>query len=419
MTDRPRICIDARLSPGFSGGIEQVVIGLAQGLSSLTDGDESYHFLAYPDADAWLAPYLKNSCHLLRIDRSWRQTWRRTVAARAPAVKRVLEKFASLAVSRAVNIPESSGIIERSNIDLMHFTLQSAFLTEVPSIYHPHDLQHLHLPEYFSRYEREGRTIVYKRFADQARVVAVSSSWVRQDLVDNLGIPQEKIAVVPLAPATEAYETPTMADLDLVQKKFGLPDAFAFYPAQTWPHKNHIGLIEAAARLRDSHRVEIPIVFSGRLSEHHQDLKKRIGELGLTRQVRFLGFVTPLELQCLYRLCRCVVIPTKFEAASFPLWEAFLAGAPTACSNITSLPRQAGEAALIFDPTDPDDISNKLHSLWTDDALRKRLSEFGANNVRRFTWRKTALHFRAHYRRILGLRLSSDDDAILNSRPII
>ena len=66
-------------------------------------------------------------------------------------------------------------------------------------------------------------------------------------------------------------------------------------------------------------------------------------------QVNFLEFVSPLELQALYRLCRCVVIPTKFEAASFLLWEAFYAGVSVACSNVTSLSKKAGNAALIAD----------------------------------------------------------------------
>lgn len=419
MTDGPKICIDARLSPGFSGGVEQVVTGLAQGLSSLADGDESYYFLTYADADDWLAPYVSGPCHILHTEQSRQRSWRRVIAARAPALRRMLEGLAALAVTKAVNIPTSNGTIERSNIDLMHFTLQSAFLTDVPSIYQPHDLQHLHLPEYFSRYEREGRSIVYKRFADQARMIAVSSSWVREDLVGNLGVAREKIAVVPLAPATEVYDRPTSDQLHSVRSKFGLPDEFLFYPAQTWPHKNHIGLIEAAAQVRDQHGTCIPLVFSGRLSEHHSILEKRLNELGLSEQVRFLGFVTAPELQCLYRLCRGVVIPTKFEAASFPLWEAFLAGAPTACSNVTSLPTQAGDAALIFDPDDSGDIAQTIYTLWIDEALRNKLSERGADSVKRFTWHRTALHFRAVYRQLLGLQLSGDDQAILNAKPML
>ncbi len=84
-------------------------------------------------------------------------------------------------------------------------------------------------------------------------MVAVSSSWVRQDLEEHLNIPHEKIGVVPLAPSTEAYTMPSSEELATVRKKFDLPDEFAFYPAQTWPHKNHLGLIEAAAILRNRH----------------------------------------------------------------------------------------------------------------------------------------------------------------------
>ena len=183
--------------------------------------------------------------------------------------------------------------------------------------------------------------------------------------------------------------------------------------------KNHLGLIEAAATLRDKHTLHIPLVFSGRKSDYYPSLKKRINDLGLAGQVQFLGFVTPLELQSLYRLCRCVIIPTKFEAASFPLWEAFLAGAPTACSNITSLPRQAGIAALTFDPSDENEIADCLRRLWEDGELRTRLAKHGRENVSCFTWKKTALCFRAQYRRILDLELSSEDNAILSAEPIL
>ena len=419
MSGGSRICIDARLESGFSGGIEQVVAGLAQGLSSLSDGDEEYYFLTYPGLDEWLAPYIGGSCYLLHDKRSWSHAWRRTVASRFPMVRKILEKAGALAVEKAISIPVSSGIIERAGIDLMHFTFQAAFLTDVPSIYHPHDLQHIHLPEYFSDYERRGRTIVYKRFSDQASMVAVSSSWVRQDLEEHLNIPHEKISVVPLAPSTEAYAVPSPEELVSVKAKYDLPEAFAFYPAQTWSHKNHLGLIEVAAMLRDRQGLHIPLVFSGRKGDYYHSLEKRISELDLSGQVRFLGFVTPLELQSLYKLCRCVIIPTKFEAASFPLWEAFLAEAPTACSRVTSLPRQAGNAAMIFDPADTDEMATCLHRLWKEDELRTSLVKRGKTNVSRFTWKRTALGFRAHYRRILCLELTNEDNAILSAEPIL
>ena len=140
-----------------------------------------------------------------------------------------------------------------------------------------------------------------------------------------------------------------------------------------------------------------------------ETIENEVKELGLVDQVTFLGFVSPMELRGLYKLCRGVVIPTKFEAASFPLWEAFMIGVPVACSNVTSLPEQAGESALLFDPDKPEEIARQIHRLWTDEKLRDELIERGKQNVSRFSWERTARIFRAHYRRIAKRSLSAED----------
>jgi alpha-1,3-rhamnosyl/mannosyltransferase len=139
----------------------------------------------------------------------------------------------------------------------------------------------------------------------------------------------------------------------------------------------------------------------------------------LSAQTQFLDFVSPLELQCLYKLCRCVVIPTKFEAASFPIWDAFLAGTPVACSNVTSLPQQVGKEALLFDPEDTGAIADAIQKLWTDPLLCKKLVAGGRANVTRFTWSRTVRHFRAHYRRIAGRLLTDEDWQILQAPPLL
>src|SRR4029077_12189294 len=90
-----------------------------------------------------------------------------------------------------------------------------------------------------------------------------------------------------------------------------------------------------------------------------------------------------------------VVIPSLFEAASAPLWEAFLAGVPAACSNVTSLPDQAGDAALVFDPDDIDAIGEAIRRLWFDEQLRERLITAGHRRVQEFSWGRAARLFRA------------------------
>lgn len=97
-----------------------------------------------------------------------------------------------------------------------------------------------------------------------------------------------------------------------------------------------------------------------------------------------------------------------------PLLEAFLAGAPAACSNVTCLPELAGDAALLFDPGSPSEIAEAIRRLWTDGVLRATLADRGRRNVSHFTWEHTARIFRAHYRRLANRQLSEQDHALLN-----
>ncbi len=390
---------------GALGGVQQFVMGLASGLSQLGDGDEEYLFLTYADADDWIRPYSQEPCRVLRG----------SLAPRSPRWKQWLrrQRWSSLAGRRTINLPKSDGTIEQAGVNIMHFTTQSGFLTNVPSIYHPWDLQHVHLPELFSSRVRLGREMAYRTFCAQARMVAVASAWGKRDLIQHYGLPADKVYVVPGAPVLSAYPTPSPDDLMAARRKFALPDAFVFYPAQTWAHKNHIGLLEALAILRDQHGLSVPLVSSGRLNEFFPKIEQRTRELQLSEQVRFLGFVSPLELQCLYRLCRCLVFPSQFEGWGMPLLEAFQAGVPVACANVTMLPELVGDAALLFDPNRPAQMAEAILALWKDEWLRQTLVERGRQNVARFSWDRTARLFRAHYRRIAGRGVTEEDRVLL------
>jgi glycosyltransferase involved in cell wall biosynthesis len=311
-------------------------------------------------------------------------------------------------------VPLSDGTAERLGANVVHFP-REGFLTSIPSIYHPHDLQHVHLPEFFSDAERRHRDLWYRAFADQAAVVSVTSEWGKRDLVQNLGVPAEKIAVVPLAPALAAYGAPladTQRDAVLASKCIVRP--YALYSAQTWPHKNHVRLVHAIRKLNDR-GLDVDLVCTGTLNENFPEIREAVAESNLQGQVRFLGYVTAGELQALYAGARCLVMPTLFEAAGGfgPVAEAFLAGVPVACSNVTSLPEQVGDAALLFDPLDEDAIASALEALWSDDELRATLTERGRANISRFSWDRVARTFRAHYRRLAGRPLEAEDVALL------
>ena len=412
-----RIAIDARLLSGQYGGVEQVIIGLAHGLSNLGDGDERYEFLALEGNEDWLVPYVSGPCSLVSVPRpaepvTWKHRLVRAFPRVAAARRRVLGQRQE--PERVLPVPVSDGFVEREGFDVIHFTKQDGFLTAVPSIYHPHDLQHVHLPEFFSETERQRRDLWYRALCDQAAVVTVTSKWGKRDLVDSFGMPADKIFVIPLAPALGAYEPVDSVASDAILAELGVSGPFAFYPAQTWPHKNHIRLIEAIARLR-AEGVDASLVCSGRKNEHFAQIERTIEALGVGDAVRFVDFVEPAQLQVLYSRARCVMMPTLFEAAGGfgPIAEAFSVGTAVACSNVTSLPEQVGDAALLFDPLSVEAIADVLERLWTDDSLRTELAARGHERIRAYSWDRVARTFRAHYRRIAGRVLDATDTAFV------
>ena len=409
-----RVVIDARRpSEGVAGGREQVVIGLAHRLSTLTDSPDEYLFLTAPPDDAWIAPYLSGGCRVLpSASSSSGLTWRRRLAG-IPLLRNVWEQVGPSLGAWTIRVPRSDGTIERAGADVVHFPQQSAFLTSVPSVYQPHDLQHLHLPQYFTPRTRLAREATYRAFCAEAQTVVMMTRWGKADITAKYGLPPRKVCVVPGASVLHAYAEPTQADIEAMRARIALPDGFAFFPAQTFPHKNHLMLLEALAIARDQMGTTIPLVASGHQNEFFPRIAQRATALGLDSQVRFVGFVRPVELRALYRMARCMVFPSSFEGWGLPIVEAFHEGTPVGCANTTSLPEVAGDSALLFPIDSPIAMAEQLVRLWRDDALRARLSALGRARAASLSWTHSARVFRAHYRRIAGRQLNAEDRVFL------
>jgi glycosyltransferase involved in cell wall biosynthesis len=400
-----RVCIDARLGSGAFGGVEQVVIGIAAGLSKLGDGEEEYLFFTQPEQEEWLLPYLGGPCRVLHPRLGYAR--RRARVLRKAAIERLP------VIGPRHSVRSSDGTIEAAGVDVVHFPFQDAFTTEVPSLYQPHDLQHLHLPELFSRWQYERREHIYRTHCERAETVVAMTSWGRRDLLKSYGLDPEKVRVVPWASVLPEYPAPTPADLEAIRSRLSLPEAFLLYPAQTWPHKNHVRLLEALALVRNRTGMTIPLVCPGRQSGGFREIRERARELRLQESTLFPGFVTPLELRGLYELARALIYPSRFEGWGLPVCEAFSAGLPVASSTATSLPDLVADAGLLFDSEDTDQIADAVERIWTDAALRETLAERGTKRAQQFSWERTAALFRAHYRRIGGQRLAEEDRILL------
>lgn len=404
-----RICIDARLPAGRFGGVEQVLIGIASGLSALDAGDEEFLFLTHPGEDDWIRPHVRGQARLLQTRRGrLRRTARAIGRGLAERLPRIGPRFA---------VRVSDGTVERVGADLVHFPIQDAFLTELPSIYQPHDLLHLHHPELFSSWERERRERVYRAHCDRAEMVVAMTKWGKRDLLEQYGLPDGKVGVVPWGSVLPQYPQPSKEDLDRLRVRLSLPAGFLLYPAQTWPHKNHETLLEALALIRAREGVAIPVVCPGTKNRHFGRIERRMRELDLGDTTRFPGFVSPLELRGLYQLATALVFPSRFEGWGLPICEAFSAGLPVAASSATSVPDIVGDAGLLFDPDDPEEMAASVLRLWRDPVLRQTLASRGTARTEVLTFDHTARLFRAHYRRLCGAALSTEDRILLATPP--
>ena len=420
-----KVALNAQLLPGTSGGVESVLIGLVAALGRLTDGPEEYTVIGPQQDPEWLKPFLgPNQRIIARAGPPQKpglaEPFKRALGpARGPAGRAWRNLFPVPAIPPSTardrpEIPFSDGFYEALGCDLIHFPFQMFTLCALPSVFNPHDLQHRHFPQFFTVRELAWREMMYRGGCNLAQAVAVGSQWVKDDVVRQYHISPEKIQVIPWAPPTTALEAPSAETIGRVRERYALSAPFAFYPAMGWEHKNHLRLLEALALLRDRDGLRVQLVCTvAPTGPFHARIRAACEELKLGGQVRFLGLVPREELRALYRLAQFVVVPTLFEAASGPVLEAWQDHAPVACSTATSLPEQAGDAALLFDPWSVESIAQAVLRMSAEEPLRADLVRKGDARLRVFTWERTARAYRALYRKVANRPLNEEDRLLL------
>jgi glycosyltransferase involved in cell wall biosynthesis len=240
-----------------------------------------------------------------------------------------------------------------------------------------YDVQHLDRPELFSRAERLFRARTHERSARAADAVIVNSQFVRRRVIELLGISPERIHAIPLGVDHTRFRP--AREVSGEER-----EPFLLYPARRWPHKNHARLFEAFERLRQE-RPELRLVLTG--GGHEK------GPVPAGVEVR--GLVSADELVSLYRRAGCLVFPSLYEGFGQPPLEAMACGCPVAASNTTAIPEAVGDAAALFDPTDPVDIAAVVAAVLDGPD---RFAAAGLERARSFTWAETARRHEAVYR---------------------
>jgi glycosyltransferase involved in cell wall biosynthesis len=392
-----RVAVDCR---GVSAqqGIGTALLALANALSASASTDQEYTFIVGEDLEEWLRPYIYGPCRLMGIPASRLSRLKKSLRPIAP-----LRSVWNMMHGRMLRVPVSSGYVESQRFDLVHFPTQSAYLTSLPSIYQPWDLQHLHYPQFFSHGEFALRERLYRAYCAQAAFVCVQAEWSRQDVIEKFGIAPEKVVVIRWGSVFDAYAVPSPQAKQNTIEKYRLPRQFFFYPAVTWPHKNHEVIIRALRLLKTQQGRTPHVYFTGASTKFRAKLHDIARELGVLDQLRYLGFVTPEELQSVFASATAMIFPSKFEGFGLPILEAFHARLPVLSSNATVLPEVAQDGGAYFNPDSPEELSALMVRCLDDPDFRESLIQKGCEVLRRFSMRDTAAQFQALYARAAGL----------------
>jgi glycosyltransferase involved in cell wall biosynthesis len=218
------------------------------------------------------------------------------------------------------------------------------------------------------------------------RVIAPSES-TRRDLVALLGMPEEKIDVVPngvgLPPAA------TWAGEDDVRRAYDLGSRQLLLTVSLKrPNKNLERLLEALALVAPGRRPLL--VLAGHATRYQEQLRARAAQLGVSADTRFLDWVPSDDLEALYRAATAFVFPSLYEGFGLPVLEAMTRGVPVACSNRGALAEVADDAAITFDPFEQESIAAAIERLLGDGSERERLRAAGQVNAARFSWSESA-----------------------------
>jgi glycosyltransferase involved in cell wall biosynthesis len=229
------------------------------------------------------------------------------------------------------------------------------------------------------------------------RVIAISQA-AAEDVSKTLRIPAAKFDVTPLG--IDQSHPPPPPPLDPVRRQLKLgAEPLVLCVAAKRRHKNLDALIRALALVED---VRPQLVLPGSPTDYEAELRALAVQLGVADRVHFPGWISNAQLDALYAMADCFVLPSLQEGFGLPVLEAMRHRVPVACSDVSSLPEVAGDAALLFDPRAPQDIARAIGRLIADRDLSAALVDRGIARCREFTWDRTAELTLESYRRARG-----------------
>ena len=291
----------------------------------------------------------------------------------------------------------------KDRINVLHLPWHSAaLLIKIrPVVLTIHDLTEYRLSTHYSRSRRLYRKImlpISSRLAD--RIIAVSE-YTKSDIVRFLRVSSSKIDVVSNAPSSRFKPLSVTEYKSVLKNKYGIAEPFILYVGQIQhPNKNLVRLLRAFCKIGSDFGVHHKLVLCGKKHPSADIVYRTVNELHLKKDVIFTGYVPDEDLPYFYNNADLFVYPSLFEGFGIPPLEALSCGTPVIASNTSSLPEVIGNAGILVNPYDVDEIASSMIKVLRDETLQDKMRQKGLKQAEKFSWRKTAIMTLEAYKKV-------------------
>jgi glycosyltransferase involved in cell wall biosynthesis len=282
--------------------------------------------------------------------------------------------------------------LRRHPVDLLHVQFTAPPFAPCPVVQTIHDLAFEHLPETFKRRSWMQMRLTVRHTARRAAHIITVSDYSRRDIVETYRVAEERISTVPLAAPAHFAPVEDERELRSVRERYDIKDEYILAVGSIQPRKNLVRLIAAYADLRRARpQAKLPqLVLVGKKAWLYGETLRAVEQYGVGDLTIFTGYVSDADLQALYTGALCFVYPSYFEGFGLPPLEAMQCGAPVIVGNRTSLPEVVGDAGLLVNPFDVDQLARAIAQVIDDASLRRELRAKGFERARNFNWHETA-----------------------------
>ena len=289
-----------------------------------------------------------------------------------------------------------------TNADVIHATDQLIpVVRKKPLITTVMDVIPLSHPQFLRSSSRSLKVFLWKKLIQRSDRIITISEFSKQEIVNYLNYPLEKIDVTPLGVSDRYFDRIDNVIKTKVLAKLAIPPTFFLFIGSIQPRKNLMRLLEAHANLPLSLATEFPVVIAGKLSWDDPATLYAIQQSIEKKRVIWLDYVNEQDKLALLQSACGLTFPSLYEGFGLPIIEAFASSLPVLTSNCTAMPETAKDSAILIDPLDCDSIRNGLLECIQNESLCKELKEAGLKRARSFTWKSTAEKTLACYQQLI------------------